>query len=61
MVGKLVAALSRRGISGFVKGLWWTCDVFLLRGRSIIEQFDKVRCFAGNEKGWAGTLLVGCV
>ena len=55
MGGKLGASLSRRGISGFVKGLWRTCDGFLQKEE---EQFEQVRCFAGNGKGWAGTLLV---
>lgn len=58
MGGKLGAGLSRRDISGFVKGLWRTCDGFLQKEE---EEFDKVRCFAGNGKGWVGTLLVGYV
>lgn len=33
MDGKSGAGLSRRGISGSVKGLWRTCDVLLIIGK----------------------------
>lgn len=33
MGGKSGAGLSRRGISGSVKGLWRTCDVLLIIGK----------------------------
>lgn len=48
MGGKLGPGLIRRGTSGFVRGLWRTCDGFLQKEE---EQFEQVRCFAGKGKG----------
>lgn len=51
MGGKSGAGLSRKGISGFVKGLWRTCDVFLLGEKE--EQYN-MWCVAEKREDGGG-------
>lgn len=55
--------MSRKGISGSVKGLWRTCDVFFLTRR---EKKNNITCGAlpGNGRmagGVVGGALNGCM
>lgn len=56
MGGKSGAGLSRRGISGFVKGLWRTCDILSRREEGEEEQFN-MWCVAGMGE-WRGLMTV---